>query len=141
MIRRPPRSTRTDTLCPYTTLFRSCVSGARRRPGGESSMRVLLTGSSGWLGRTLAPLLGENGHKVTGLDVVPGAHTDVIGTVAVRALVERTMGEHGIDAVVHGGALHKPDIVRSEEHTSELLSLMRISYAVFGLKKKHRETR
>jgi len=75
-------------------------------------MRVLLTGSSGWLGRTLAPLLGENGHKVTGLDVVPGAHTDVIGTVADRALVERTMGEHGIDAVIHGGALHKPDIVR-----------------------------
>src|SRR3546814_485651 len=75
-------------------------------------MRVLLTGSSGWLGRTLAPLLGENGPKVTGLDVVPGAHTDVIGTVADRALVERTMGEHGIDAVVHGGALHKPDIVR-----------------------------
>src|SRR3546814_4650096 len=112
MIRRPPRSTRTDTLCPYTTLFRSCVSGARRRPGGESSMRVLLTGSSGWLGRTLAPLLGENGHKVTGLDVVPGAHTDVIGTVADRALVERTMGEHGIDAVIHGGALHKPDLVR-----------------------------
>src|SRR3546814_15315304 len=75
-------------------------------------MRVLLTGSSGWLGRTLAPLLGENGHKVTGLDVVPGAHTDVIDTVADRALVERTMGEHGIDAVIHGGALHKPDIVR-----------------------------
>ena len=75
-------------------------------------MRVLLTGSSGWLGRTLAPLLGENGHEVTGLDVVPGAHTDVIGTVADRALVERTMGEHGIEAVIHGGALHKPDIVR-----------------------------
>src|SRR3546814_20858700 len=53
-----------------------------------------------------------NGHKVTGLDVVPGAHTDVIDTVADRALVERTMGEHGIDAVIHGGALHKPDIVR-----------------------------
>src|SRR3546814_6339948 len=75
-------------------------------------MRVLLTGSSGWLGRTLAPLLGENGHKVTGLDVVLGTHTDVIDTVADRALVERTMGEHGIDAVIHGGALHKPDIVR-----------------------------
>lgn len=75
-------------------------------------MRVLLTGSSGWLGRYLAPLLAENGHSVTGLDVVPGAHTGVIGSVADRALVERTMGEHGIDAVIHGGALHKPDIVR-----------------------------
>lgn len=75
-------------------------------------MRVLLTGSSGWLGRYLAPLLAENGHRVTGLDVVPGAHTDVVGTVADRALVERTMGEHGIEAIIHGGALHKPDIVR-----------------------------
>ena len=75
-------------------------------------MRVLLTGSSGWLGRYLAPLLAEYGHSVTGLDVVPGAHTDVVGTVADRALIERTMGEHGIDAIIHGGALHKPDIVR-----------------------------
>lgn len=75
-------------------------------------MRVLLTGSSGWLGRYLAPLLTENGHDVIGLDVVPGAHTRVIGTVADRALVDRTMGEHGIEAVIHAGALHKPDIVR-----------------------------
>lgn len=75
-------------------------------------MRVLLTGSSGWLGRELAPLLTQNGHHVTGLDVVSGAHTQVIGTVADRALIDRTMGEHGIEAVIHGGALHKPDIVR-----------------------------
>jgi UDP-glucose 4-epimerase len=75
-------------------------------------MRVLLTGSSGWLGRCLARLLTENGHAVTGLDVVPGTHTQVIGTVADRALVDRTMGEHVIEAVMHGGALHKPDIVR-----------------------------
>ena len=51
-------------------------------------MRVLLTGSSGWLGRTLAPLLTENGHAVTGLDVVPGTHTQVIGTVADRTLID-----------------------------------------------------
>lgn len=75
-------------------------------------MRVLLTGSSGWLGRYLAPLLTDNGHKVVGLDVVPGTHTQVVGSVADRALIERTMGEHGIEAVIHGGALHKPDIVR-----------------------------
>ena len=75
-------------------------------------MRVLLTGSSGWLGRYLAPLLANSGHAVTGLDVVPGAHTRVVGTVADRAFVDRTMGEHGIEAVIHGGALHKPDIVR-----------------------------
>ena len=75
-------------------------------------MRVLLTGSSGWLGRYLAPLLIRNGHEVTGLDIVPGANTQVIGTVADRASIDRTMGEHGIEAVIHGGALHKPDIVR-----------------------------
>lgn len=75
-------------------------------------MRVLLTGSSGWLGRYLAPLLAENGHEVTGLDVVQGEHTQVVGTVADRALIDRTIGERGIDAIIHGGALHKPDIVR-----------------------------
>ncbi len=75
-------------------------------------MRVLLTGSSGWLGRYLAPLLAKSGHDVTGLDVVPGAHTAVIGTVADRALVDRTMSEQGIEAVIHSGALHKPDIIR-----------------------------
>lgn len=75
-------------------------------------MRVLLTGSSGWLGRTLAPLLNENGYAVTGLDVAPGTHTQVVGTVADRGLIDRTMAEHGIEAVIHAGALHKPDIVR-----------------------------
>ncbi|SEH17902.1 Nucleoside-diphosphate-sugar epimerase [Sphingopyxis sp. YR583] len=75
-------------------------------------MRVLLTGSSGWLGRYLAPLLTQKGHEVTGLDVVPGAHTQVIGTVADRPLIDQTMGEHGIEAIIHGGALHKPDIIR-----------------------------
>ena len=65
-------------------------------------MRILLTGSSGWLGRYLAPRLRAAGHRVTGLDVAPGAHTDLIGTVADRE----------IEAVIHAGALHKPDIAR-----------------------------
>jgi nucleoside-diphosphate-sugar epimerase len=75
-------------------------------------MRVLLTGSSGWLGRFLAPRLRALGHQVIGLDVVPGRDTQVIGSVADRALVERAVAEHGIEAVIHGGALHKPDIAR-----------------------------
>ena len=75
-------------------------------------MRVLLTGSSGWLGRFLSPMLAEAGHAPVGLDVVPGPHTDVVGSVADRILIERVIGEHGIDAIVHSGALHKPDIVR-----------------------------
>ena len=73
-------------------------------------MRILLTGSSGWLGRFLAPRLRQEGHEVTGLDVASGADTDVIGSVADKALVERLSS--GIDAVIHAGALHKPDIVR-----------------------------
>lgn len=75
-------------------------------------MRVLLTGSSGWLGRHLAPMLCARGDAVTGLDIAPGAETQVVGSVADRALIDRTMRDHGIEAVVHAGALHKPDIVR-----------------------------
>src|SRR4051794_11916818 len=75
-------------------------------------MRVLLTGSSGWLGRFLAPRLRKAGHGVTGLDVVAGSETDVIGSVSDRAIVEKVFGDHGIEAVIHAGALHKPDIAR-----------------------------
>jgi UDP-glucose 4-epimerase len=75
-------------------------------------MRVLLTGSSGWLGRFLAPMLHAAGHEVIGLDVAPGADTQIIGSVADTALVDQTFTTHAIEAVIHAGALHKPDIVR-----------------------------
>lgn len=75
-------------------------------------MRVLLTGSSGWLGRFLAPMLRGRGDEVVGLDVAPGVDTQVVGSVADRALIERVFAERGIEAVIHGGALHKPDIAR-----------------------------
>src|SRR3954463_1270267 len=75
-------------------------------------MNVLLTGSSGWLGRPPAPFLFAGGHIVVGMDVAPGPDTRVLGTVADRPLVARVMRDHAIDAVVHGAALHQPDIAR-----------------------------
>jgi len=75
-------------------------------------MRILLTGSSGWLGRHLAPLLASRGHEVIGLDVSAGPHTRVLGSVAQRDLVFQTIAHYGIEAVIHSGALHKPDIAR-----------------------------
>lgn len=73
-------------------------------------MRILLTGSSGWLGQTLAPRLRSAGHRVTGLDPAPSAQTDVVGSTADRDLVFETVRDCGIEAIVHAGALHKPDI-------------------------------
>src|SRR3546814_1314618 len=95
MIRRPPRSTRTDTLFPYTTLFRSpgfARGDVAPRPG------------SGLTRPCRSPLVSPTGTIRAELQ-----------ECALRALLQKT---------------------RSEEHTSELQSLMRISYAVFCLKKK-----
>src|SRR3546814_3300264 len=92
MIRRPPRSTRTDTLFPYTTLFRSPRPEFARRPGGEAQ---------------------REGH---GIGVAQAGQDRHIGAVIISAT--------------------RACAARSEEHTSELQSLMRISYAVFCLKKK-----
>jgi UDP-glucose 4-epimerase len=75
-------------------------------------VRVLLTGSSGWLGRFLAPRLRAAGHRVIGLDLASGADTHIIGSVADRTVVERSFSDHDIDAVVHAAALHKPDVAR-----------------------------
>lgn len=75
-------------------------------------MRILLTGSSGWLGRHLAPLLRSRGHEVVGLDVAPGAQTDIIASVADREAVFGAVGSNDVAAIIHCGGLHKPDIVR-----------------------------
>src|SRR3546814_4229025 len=96
MIRRPPRSTRTDTLFPYTTLFRSLLELRFDPHAGRD-----------------APVLPP-GH-------VPGEPAGRAGRDRARWRPDRPAQDRS---------------ARSEEHTSELQSLMRISYAVFCLKKK-----
>ena len=73
-------------------------------------MNILVTGSSGWLGQTLVPRLVRDGHKVVGLDPEPGPTTEVVGSVVDRALVRHLVRDHGIEAIVHGAARHKPHI-------------------------------
>src|SRR3546814_9842949 len=99
MIRRPPRSTRTDTLFPYTTLFRSPDGGHHR---------ALWRGAGPLPGAGRLCAGGQGARGAGGLKLQPGTH-----------------GRR----------------CRSEEHTSELQSLMRISYAVFCLKKKNNKSR
>src|SRR3546814_8224948 len=97
MILRPPRSTRTDTLFPYTTLFRSisrCSHADSRSANGSS-------------------LLGRSGTLNSG------------SIVSDRRYLRIVLRDNPVRRTI-----------RSEEHTSELQSLMRISYAVFCLKKK-----
>src|SRR3546814_8183617 len=101
MIRRPPRSTRTDTLFPYTTLFRSAGRVAEVQGHG-----LAIDGNALAIDRDL--------------EILP---VDTRGPV--RGRVER-LTKLAVD-------------IRSEEHTSELQSLMRISYAVFCLKKKKKK--
>jgi len=73
-------------------------------------MRILVTGSSGWLGQTLVPRLQNAGHEVVGLDPTPSALTKVVGSIADRDLVRASFRKFEIEAVVHAGALHKPNI-------------------------------
>jgi UDP-glucose 4-epimerase len=73
-------------------------------------MRILLTGSSGWLGSALAPRLRALGHDVIGLDPVPSRETRIVGSIADRNLVLRTVRDNQFEAIIHSGALHKPNI-------------------------------
>ncbi|HEY2661697.1 MAG TPA: NAD(P)-dependent oxidoreductase [Caulobacteraceae bacterium] len=87
-------------------------------------MRILLTGSSGWLGQTLAPRLRELGHEVVGLDPVASAETAIVGSVADRATVRAAIGDHRVQAVIHSGALHQPNI---EHHAREAFVAVNVS--------------
>ena len=73
-------------------------------------MNILVTGSSGWLGQTLVPRLLRDGHTVVGLDPEAGQTTAIVGSVVDRALVRHIIRDHGIEAIVHAAARHKPHI-------------------------------
>src|SRR3546814_3091055 len=116
MVRRPPRATRTDTLFPYTTLFRAADQPVVGDHLDAAVMR-LFQGV-------------RQGGAVDCRD-----HQD-LGALGYHVL---DLGELVRDVVV--GILQIGFVARSEEHTSELQSLMRISYAVFCLKKKNNTQR
>src|SRR3546814_4440346 len=120
MIRRPPRSTRTDTLFPYTTLFRS---GA-----GRSLVRVMVE----------PPLVQEAGRLMhrRHSPAVPRRRRDDRVAVITGATFRKDRAHR-----VGGPRRPRGGFARSEEHTSELQSLMRISYAVFCLKNKNHKNK
>src|SRR3546814_6848964 len=119
MIRRPPRSTRTDTRFPYTTLFRSIVHARLRH-------RALR------LSRRRCP----HALSLDPQDLRPAA-----GNPAVPLPRLQGAGPRRLPLGDHGGGRTRAECPcpRSEEHTSELQSLMRTSYAVFCLKTKKKE--
>src|SRR3546814_4455680 len=119
MIRRPPISTRTDTLFPYTTLFRS-GAGSGNRPEVRR-VRPELAGAAGR--RTALP--ADQRRRVAG-----GRRR------RARDHRDRQCDEEGQVRALLASPCRRRQRCRSEEHTSELQSLMRISYAVFCLKKK-----
>src|SRR3546814_8037523 len=113
MLRRPPRSTRTDTLCPYTTLFRSGMAVYDTMRYVQNDVATLALGFAGSMGQFL---------------LCAGAAGKRFALPHSRIMMHQPSGGMGGTAA---------DLtIRSEEHTSELQSLMRISYAVFCLKKK-----
>src|SRR3546814_9900874 len=132
MIRRPPRSTRTDTLFPYTTLFRSEISIAIAR------IKIRQRWSQ-WIFRNIET---SRGIFLQDLPRRPDLCYRVVNAVnwcweQARRYFNTFRNCCGCSRFPE--ILIAITIVRSEEHTSELQSLMRISYAVFCLKKKTKE--
>src|SRR3546814_2796560 len=119
MIRRPPRSTRTDTLFPYTTLFRSRKHELIKAQHPGLDIRFVFS-------RSKSPI--RKGSKTTYADWCAKR-----GIPFADKLVPQEWAEEPNDPARH-------EALRSEEHTSELQSLMRISYAVFCLKKNKKRT-
>src|SRR3546814_2540964 len=153
MIRRPPRSTRTVTLFPYPTLFRSALLEVREAVKDWIDLQLVAFPQDGYRRDAKAP---ENLKRALdkGVDVVGGIphfeRTMADGAESVRQLCEIAAGR-GLLVDMHCDESDDPlsrhieslayeTQRRSEEHTSELQSLMRISSAVFCLKKKIHRT-
>src|SRR3546814_5981729 len=135
MIRRPPRSTRTDTLFPYTTLFRSTVlkdnyDGLRLQAqyGGAEGTHL-----REFQGNILAGKSFDRGNITLSFE-----YTD---RSALRAEDQDFTASANLRPLFADYPGFADSTTRSEEHTSELQSLMRISYAAFCLKKKKKTTK
>src|SRR3546814_10462041 len=122
MVRPPPRSTRTDTLFPYTTLFRSPLrsTGSTALVRGLSINKVLYSES-------MADPVRSTRNPLTGAMIISASAPLIVAPFALNVVI--------IPAAV-GLDCCNCRFLRSEEHTSELQSLMRISYAVFCLNKQ-----
>src|SRR3546814_2491792 len=116
MIRRPPRSTRTDTLFPYTTLFLSGIQ--------PKSLHHSCYCHSSCDGSSDRRRMAQVQHK------------ENMPFRCLRPAATLPISRGNNDRAVTGFQCWRSGVCRSEEHTSELQSLMRISYAVFCLKKK-----
>src|SRR3546814_3102557 len=135
MIRRPPRSTRTDTLFPYTTLFRSCDDDSHCEKDRQVARRkrgpIVHDEREGQYARQRngATHPGK-GHRREDSPIRKRTGAPPPGQSQPERNPNPCEPEHG-----------EPKSDRSEEHTSELQSLMRISYAVFCLKKKNKRNK
>src|SRR3546814_1727241 len=127
MIRRPPRSTRTDTLFPYTTLFRSVRGtlnlGREAEYTGYNVFALLGTKHDKWYAQASYTRNFQDHWDL------PGSYTPIAGSA-------EDGGHRDFSRSADWRLNAKVGFTRSEEHTSELQSLMRISSAVFCLKKK-----
>src|SRR3546814_2362699 len=144
MIRLPPRSTRTDTLFPYTTLFRSkhFLKSIKRTGFGPNlfdEWRYLDVGQP-YHDSSKRPLNKDfvlNAERYQGASVLLAREN--FGCGSSREHAPWALEEYGFRSIIapsYADIFFNNSFKRSEEHTYELQSLMRISYAVFGLKKK-----
>src|SRR3546814_1226737 len=123
IIRRPPRSTRTATLFPYTTLFRSDAGHSPATSGISTRCSIRINGRQHYLWRAV-----DQDGAVLDVLIQPRRNSNA----AKRFFRKLLKGLHYVPRVIVTDKLGSYQ--RSEEHTSELQSLMRISYAVFCLK-------